>query len=154
MMADVPALMAALKGIRLFWNIFPGKCSNLPQAKCGSWPPTPAPPPGKCLVVSATELDESFVPWKPVTISCIILPTHAAFSPNVPSTLCHLGSVAKSAMYMYPFLSPTAAHSCLAMSANSWISFRSLVAESPSSPGQVEKVVVPTLSPIDASLVI
>ena len=54
---------------------------------------------------------------------------------------------------MYPLRKPTADHSCLAISANSLISFRSRVALSPSSPGQVENVVVPTLNPMDASFV-
>ena len=51
------------------------------------------------------------LPLKPKTTSVIILATHSAFSPKVPSILCQRGSVARSAIYMYPFLRPTAAHS-------------------------------------------
>ena len=104
-------------------------------------------------MVSATEEGESLGPWKPSTISVIIFAAHSALSPKVPSTRCQRGSVARSAIYIYPLRSPTAAHSCLAMSANSRTSFRSRVALSPSSPGQVENVVVPTLRPMEASLV-
>ena len=55
---------------------------------------------------------------------------------------------------MYPLRKPTAAHSCRAISANSLTNFKSRIADNPNSLGQVEKTVVPTLKPIDASLVI
>src|SRR6478735_9240744 len=154
MIEEVPALIAALNEMRLLLNIPPGKISFRPQLKCGSCPPSVAPPPGKCFVVNATDDELSLFPWKPNTISVIIFATHAEFSPNVPSTLCHLGSVDKSAMYIYPLRKPTAAHSCLAMSANSLTNCKSFIAERPSSPGHVEKTVLPTLKPIEASLVI
>src|SRR4051812_15576804 len=154
MIADVPALIAALNGIKLLVNMPPGKVSYLPQSKCGSWPPFPAPPPGKCLVVSATEEESSRFPWKPNITSVIICATHSAFSPKVPSILCQRGSVERSAIYMYPLRKPTDFHSCLAMSAKSLTNFKSCIADNPSSPGQVEKTVLPTLKPTEASFVI